>query len=136
MPQKPQGRVRFVECRLDNQAAEVTARVVLAARDGADVTGVARGSRKDGDLWQAADATVDALRQIFQLGADALKLRDVVAFEIGGSPAVAVELRALLDGQRVRLHGLCRAETDRPRAAALAVLAASNRFFGEAAPAE
>jgi len=136
MPQKPQGRVRFVECRLENQAAEVTARVVLAARDGAAFTGVSRGTRKDADLWQAADATVDALRQVFELGPDALKLRDVVAFEIGGSPAVAVELRAILDSQQRRLHGLCRAEADRTRAAALAVLAASNRFFSEGAPAE
>jgi hypothetical protein len=131
MPQKPQGRVRFVECRLEIQAAETSARVVLAARDGAAFIGLSRGKRKDADLWQAADATVVALRQVFALEPDALSLRDVVGFEIGGSPAVAVELRARVDGEQRRLHGLCRAEADRPRAAALAVLAASNRFFGE-----
>lgn len=95
MSQKPQGRVRFVECRLEIQAAETSARVVLAARDGAAFTGLSRGKRKDADLWQAADATVVALRQVFALEPDAL--------------------------------------ADRPRAAALAVLAASNRFFGEGA---
>jgi hypothetical protein len=136
MPQNPLGRVRFVECLLEDQGAEVSARVVLATRDGGAFTGLSRGNRKDADLWQPADAAVEALRQALKLGPDALKLRDVVAFEIGGSPAVAVELRGLLEGETRRLHGLCRAEADRPRAAALAVLAASNRFFGEGASAE
>ncbi len=136
MPDKPRGRVRFVECRLENQTKGVRARVVLADRDGATFTGLSQGERdSDPDLWHTADATVDALRQTLKLGPEALRLRDVVAFQIADQPAVAVELRSLVDGQQRRLHGLCRAEADRARAAALAVLGATNRFLGEGSSA-
>lgn len=131
MPEKR--RVRFVECRLESQAKGVRARVVLADPDGATYTGLSQGERDaDPDLWHAAGATVDALRQALELGQDAITLRAVVAFQIGDHPAVAVELRTLADGKKRRLHGLCQAEDDRPRAAALAVMSATNRFFSEA----
>lgn len=132
MSDKPQGRVRFVECRIENRTKGVRARVVLAGPSGATFTGLSEGERdNDPDLWHAAAATVDALQQVEQLGPEAFRLRDVVAFQIADQPAVAVELRTVVDGQQRRLHGLCRAEADRARAAALAVLSATNRFLGE-----
>ncbi len=130
MSEKLQRRVRFVECRLDNKHGSVHAQVVLADVEGKTFTGVGQGEREiDADLWFSADATVDALRQILELAPDQLKLREVVAFQIGDHPAVAVEVGTYLGGQKRRLHGLCQAEADRARAAALAVLGATNRFF-------
>jgi hypothetical protein len=136
MSEKPRGRVRFVECRLEPQAKGVRVEVALANHAGKKFTGTSEGEGergKDPDLWHAADATVQALQQALKLG-DILTLRDVVAFHIGDYPAVAVELRAMLGGKKRRLHGLYQAEDDRTRAAVLAVLAATNRTFGEGVP--
>lgn len=126
-----QRRFRFVQCRLDRPSDHaVEARVVLADADEGTFAATAEGSRADdADLWYAAEATVAALRLALELDDDVLRLTDVVAFEIAGSPAVAVSLRAHLDERSRRLFGLCQAEDDRGRAAALAVLSATNRYF-------
>ena len=137
MSEKPRGRVRFVECRLEPQAKGVRVEVALANHAGKTFTGVSAGEGergKDPDLWHAGAATVEALRQAVALVADTLTFRDVVAFQIGDYPAVAVELRVTLAGKKRRLHGLHPVEADRAKATVLAVLAATNRTFGEEVP--
>jgi hypothetical protein len=131
MPNRPEGRIRFHECQIERSPDDrLSARVVLV--DGAEqsYTGTAeRPHTEGGDLWCAAEATVVALREFLGLDADALTVRDVVAFDIGASPAVAVSLQAVVEGEKRKLFGLCQADEDHGRAAALAVLSGTNRFF-------
>lgn len=130
MLERPPRRVRFLECEVERSGDRFRARVNLAEGDARTVTGTAeREVSPDGDLWCTADATVAALRQLLGLGAAALTLREVVLFDIEGKPAVAVSLRVYVQGQRRRLFGLTEAEANRGRAAAIAVLNATNRFF-------
>jgi hypothetical protein len=130
MPERPLRRARFLACAIERLGDRFRARVELADGDRGTVAASAeRDAGPDGDLWCAADATVAALRQAHGLDDAALTLREVVVFEIEGKPAVAVSLRAYVQGQRRRLFGLTEAEADRGRAAAVAVLNATNRFF-------
>lgn len=110
----------------------MSAKVELADHQEQMVTGAAeRASSGDGDLWCAAEATVAALQQLRDLGADALALKEVVRFEIEGRPAVAVALRASIAGQKRKLFGLSQEDEDRGRTAARAVLSATNRLVGQ-----
>lgn len=131
MPDRVEGRIRFHECQIERSADDrLSARVVLA--DGMDREYVGTAERphaEGGDLWCAAEATVRALRDVLQVDDAALALKDVVAFDIGGSPAVAVSLRTSVGGQARKLFGLCQKDEDHGRAAALAVLSGTNRFF-------
>jgi hypothetical protein len=70
------------------------------------------------------------LHKALKLGDGALALRDVVSFHIAGVPAVAVSLSTRIDGQKRMLYGLCQAEENEMRAAALAVLDGANRMLG------
>ncbi len=126
-------RLQFVECHIEGNgsADSVRAQVVLSG-GGVTFTGNAeRPGGDDSDLWAAAEATTAALREALGLGSDTLWLRDVVAFTIADSPAVAASLRTMVDDRKRSLHGLSKAEPERARAAALSVLSATNRFFGE-----
>ncbi len=126
-------RVRFVACRVESPADDVTrAVVVLENAAGRSFEGAAEHEGSDGDLWSTAHATTHALRQALGLPEAALRLRDVTAFEISESPAVAVALRLQVEGPRRRLFGLSQMEDDRGRAAAIAVLGATNRILSKA----
>lgn len=133
MPDRPEGRLRFHECQLERSSDDrLSARVVLTDATDQNHVGTAQRPHDDtGDLWAAAEATVAALRAALAIDDAALHLTDVVAFDISASPAVAVSLRATHDGARRKLFGLCQAEEDRARAAALAVLSGTNRFFSD-----
>jgi hypothetical protein len=132
MLERPPRRVRFLASDVERSGDRYRGWVELADGEGKTVRGTAdREAGPDGDLWCAADATVAALRQVLGLGPAALTLREVVVFDIEGKPAVAVSLRAYVQGQRRRLFGLTETEDDRGRAAARAVLNATNRFFSQ-----
>jgi hypothetical protein len=133
MSERIQGRLRFLESRLEKLPDDRwTAQVSLAGTADRVHTGAADRDRgPDGDVWCVAEATLTALRQALSMPAAALRIRDVVAFEIDGSPAIAVSLMSDVDGQKRKLFGLCQADEDRARGAALAVLSATNRFFGD-----
>jgi hypothetical protein len=126
-----QGRIRFLDCSVEERAGtRCRARVVFGDAQEHTVTGTAERERaEDGEVWCAAEATVDGLREALGLDAEALRLQDVVPFAISDSLAVAVAVRAAVEGQNRQLLGLAQAGDDRPRAAALAVLSATNRFF-------
>jgi hypothetical protein len=133
MLERPLRRVRFLTCDVQRSDDRIRARVELADSDARTVTGTAeREAGPDGDLWCAAEAAAAALREALGLDGDALALREVVVFEIEGKPAVAVSFRAYVNGQRRRLFGLTEMQEDRGRAAAVAALNATNRFFSGA----
>jgi hypothetical protein len=127
-----QGRLRFVESRLEKDPdGRLRAEVVLRDGEGRTFTGAGQSAPgKDDDLWCAAEATLAALHAALDLAPSSLRMRDIVAFEIDGNPAVAVSLWTDVRGEGRKLYGLCQADEDAGRAAALAVLSATNRFFG------
>ena len=132
MSNRVEGRLRFAECRLERLPdGRLVAEVVLSDGSGRAFHGAGQSAAAtDGDLWCAAEATLAALHAALGLGPSVLRVRDIVSFEIDGSPAVAVSLWTDVRGEARKLFGLCPADEDRGRAAALAVLSGTNRFFG------
>jgi hypothetical protein len=128
-----QGRLRFIESRLEKLPDDRwRAHVVVGGAEERQYVGNAeRSPERDGDVWCVAEATAAAFREAVNVPAAALSVRDVVAFDIDGSPAIAVSLTAELQGRKRKLFGLCQTDEDRARGAALAVLSATNRFFGD-----
>ena len=128
----PKQRVKYRGCRVEETGDGSCHAVVVIDAGDESFTGTAdRPAGVDADVWSAAAAMVDALRQVYELEDEALVLRDVTVFEIDDAPATATSLRATRDNTRLRLYGLCRTEENRRRAAALSVLNATNRFFGD-----
>lgn len=125
-------RVRFEQCRLDAINGGGFRATVDLSHEGGSFTGTAdRPTGEAADAWAAAQACLTALGYALGFDRGTVELRDVTAFRIDEDLAVAVSLRTGEGSGRRRLFGLCRAEEDRGRAGALAVLSATNRFFGD-----
>ena len=126
MTDRPQRNVRFVVTRLENLAPGRCGAVVELQGASATYTGRAEeGCDSTGVLRAAALATAGALRD---LGHD-VTLEDVGLIVALGEPAVVVRVRAMRDGETRELLGFSAAADDPMRAAALAVLSATNRFL-------
>jgi hypothetical protein len=82
----------------------------------------------DGELRTAAEATLEALRQISTLKDATLQLREVSTFDAFDKPAVMVSIALDMGAQSRTLLGFSPLGTDPVRAASLAVLSATNRF--------
>jgi hypothetical protein len=133
MTDRTEQRTLFVECRLDALDADRSrATVVLADRANRTYEGVGEHAGAEHDLWSVAKATTQALQKALGLPEEDLRLKDVSAFTIDEGPAVAVSLRLRAGGEKRTLFGLNQTEDDRGRAAALAVLGATNRVLGKA----
>lgn len=92
--------------------------------------GTAEGSCAGPDaLRTAAKAAAEALRLTLEGAAASLRIRGVGLVDAFGQPAVMVSLRAQYQGETRSLLGLCPHSGDPARAAALAVLNATNRFL-------
>ena len=131
MLDRPQRRLRFVECRVREDDNRVGARVTLAD-GGTPVEGMAERAGGEGAVrWAAAEATLRVLWQVYGIEPDQVSLKDVVSLEIDGRPAVATSLVTTVGGERRSLFGLSGVVDDEGKAAALAVLGATNRFFGK-----
>ena len=130
MIDRPKRRIRFVECRVQDHGDRFEAKVSLV--DGEtpiDVT-VERPSGSGGGPWAAAEATVEAIRQAYDIEPDQVILKDVVSLEMDGRPAVATSIVTTVGGERRSLFGLSGVvDSEEGKAAALAVLGATNRFF-------
>jgi hypothetical protein len=129
MIDRPTRRIRFVECSVREEDDRIEARVALVDGDTPFEGMAERPSEESNVPWTAAEATVDALCQAYGLEAAQMRLRDVVSFDIDGHPAVATSILTTVGGERRSLFGLSRVADDEGRAAALAVLGATNRFF-------
>jgi len=105
-------------------------RVRLQSPDGTRQVGVADGpDSPDGELRAAAEATLQALRQAAALKDARLDLREVSTFDAFDKPAVMVSVSLDMGAQSRTLLGFSPLGSDPPRAAALAVLSATNRFI-------
>jgi hypothetical protein len=119
-------QVRFVLTRFENLGSDRCAVHVELAGAAARYTGRAEGGCHDvGGLRAAAQATVDALSDL----GHPVRLEDVEMIRALGEAAVVVRVAAQYGAETRRLVGFSRAGDDPMRAAALAVLSATNRFL-------
>lgn len=118
--------VRFVLTRLESLAPDRCGAVVELQGAAATYTGRAEGGRDDtGGLRAAAQATTGALQDL----GHQVSLENIEMIRALGEAAVVVRVRAQQDGETRHLVGFSLAGDDPMRAAALAVLNATNRFF-------
>lgn len=106
------------------------ARVQLSWIDGREFAGESEGmTSQAGELRCSAEAAVQALERAVQEGVK-LELLGVKAVRAFDATVVIVSLSVQSDGEAWRMVGSYLTETDPPRAAALAVLNATNRVLG------
>lgn len=106
------------------------ARVVLSWADGREFSGESEGTASQaGELRCSAQATVEALRRAVENGV-AMELLGVKAVRAFDATVVIVSLSVHEEDRVWRMVGSYLTEADPPRAAALAVLNATNRVLG------
>lgn len=124
-------RLKFVQATLERLSGnQSVARVHLQeGRSGSYVGSAVVGEGPDeDDLLATARATAAALMQA--VGMDhSLKVHGVKLFDAFGQSAVLVHIGAKLRARTQALMGFCAAGADPARAAALAVLHATNRVL-------
>lgn len=124
-------RLRFAEFRINRLASgRCSASVTLTGPGGVRYTGDAEGlSSQAGELRCAAQACIGALTQSVQgeLSFECLGVKAVRAFD---ATVVIVSLATRGEGAPQRVVGSVLTEEDPTRAAALAVLNATNRLLG------
>jgi hypothetical protein len=82
------------------------------------------------ELACVAEAAAAAVRQISHTGQEeAVSVQRVERSDVFGEPVVLVAVSAQRQKVSRELYGFCAVEGDAPRAAALAVLNATNRFL-------
>ena len=124
-------RHRFAEFTLDRLPnGRCRARVGLTWRDSEQFTGEGEGlASQSGELRCSAQACVVALGQAVQ-GGLTFELLGVKAVRAFDATVVIVSLAVAGDAGGSRVVGSYLTENDTPRAAALAVLNATNRILG------
>ena len=126
MTNRPPRQVRFVLTRFEHLGRDRCAAHVELQGAAATYTGRAEGGCQDvGGLRAAAQATTDALQDL----GHQVTLEDVALIQALGEPAVVVRVLAHHDEEVRHLVGFSLAGDDPMRAAALAVLSATNRFL-------
>ncbi len=121
-------KIKFVRASLETLAPnQCLAKVELERAEAGTFVGTATGGCPDLDgLRASARATADALMQA--VGEEhVIEVHDVEVFDAFGQSAVLVHVAAQLHDRTQALMGFCVAGEDRARAAALAVLNATNR---------
>lgn len=124
--------LRFVASQLDRlPRSHCRARVILE-RQGHDLyIGTAEGASAHlNELWCAAEAAAMALQQaVAPTDPEAVQVRGVERFELFGKATVLVAVAARRDHEARPLIGVGQIDGDAGRAAAVAVLNATNRFL-------
>jgi hypothetical protein len=123
--------VRYVSVEMVRKSgAPVAARVELRRDTGERYVGTAE-SQESGKPPErvAAEAAMNAVCQAARLDASRMSLKEVQLTTLGARPIVVVALSGSYRDQVLSLIGACQVEGDAPRAAALAVLNATNRLL-------
>ncbi len=129
--------VRFVTAQLEHFPKDRCRARVILDRPGHDLyIGTAERTLAEvDDLRCAAEAAAAALRQaVAPEDPEALHIQGVERFDVSGSEGVLVAVDARRNNETRRLTGVCDIDGDPARAAALAVLQATNRFLWEREP--
>ena len=133
MPQRPPRVVKFVKAEVTNAGGRCKARVELRREPDHSYFGNAESGAAD-LLRAVAQATANALLQAASADSDAsgyeIRVKQIVIQDTFGKDTVLVSLAGTFFNQRRDLLGLCVVEGDQARAAAFAVLNATNRFLG------
>ena len=132
MPQRPPRPVRFVAAQLERFPPDrLHARVVLRRSHDDLIIGTAeRPFGEAHELACVAEAAAAAVRQAAEADAEqVVSVRAVERLEAFGQPIVMVAVSAQRQQQTRDLTGFCQADGDAPRATALAILNATNRFL-------
>ena len=82
------------------------------------------------ELACVAEAAAAAVQQVAEAEEQVVSVQRVERSEAFGKPVVMVAICARRDQQFRELTGFCQVDGEAPRAAALAVLNATNRFLG------
>ena len=124
--------IRFVRAQIDPLPDDRCQALVQVERPGGGVsTGTAQGGTGQADeLRSVARATADALSQAFEAEGAKVRVRGVQLVEAFAQTAVIVSMVATQGTRSESLLGICDGAGDFARAAALAVLNATNRFLG------
>ena len=136
MPDSAARTIRFVDARIEHLGDDsCKATVELERRDGGMFVGSARGPKGQLDELRAvARATSDALSEAFDAKAARVRVVNVSVVESLMQTAVLVTLAASRGTDHHSLLGVCDVAEDPARAAALAVLNATNRYLGDLNP--
>lgn len=124
--------VRFLGAQVGRvSSGNVRAFVEVERSGGERFVGTAEGAPSDAQrLRCAAEAALEALRQVVGVAEGAFQVRHVNTVEVSGRKTVVVALSLSHRGETRSLLGICAVEPDATRAAALAVFHAANRFLG------
>lgn len=130
-PRAPRS-IRFVTSQIERFPQSRSRARVILERPGHDLyIGTAEQTAPNRtDLWCAAEAAAMALGQAVAPGdPEAVRVRGVQRLEVFGKKAVLVAVDARRDNQARPLIGVGEINGDAGRAAAVAVLNATNRFL-------
>ena len=131
MPDHSANRLKFISLKFENTSGSRQAQVILGMQPDLMYIGTAECSEDGGDeLRCPALATVDAIHRAASETGRIVELVGVKGIQVHDATVVVVSLWARLGGGKRRLVGSCVAEEDTAKAAALAVLNATNRLLG------
>ncbi|MBI4503021.1 MAG: hypothetical protein HY700_17925 [Gemmatimonadetes bacterium] len=129
-PRRRQRAMKFISIDMEYLAEDrCRARVALERGGTGSYQGAAEGSGPDAFVRCAAQATADAVGKAVAGGASTLAVNQTTIADAFGRRTVFVEVAARHHGEQRTLLGFCVIEDDPARAAALAVLNATNRFL-------
>ena len=132
MPPAPPRTLRFIRAELQKLDADRCRAVVQIERPESGLhSGTADGAGSEADGLRAVTrATADAVSAALAAEEVKVRVRGVQAVEAFGQFVVIVSVAASSRGRSQTLLGVCDGGDNTARAAALAVLNATNRFLG------
>jgi hypothetical protein len=132
MPEQPHRSIRFLDAQLTRPAPDRCQAVVeVAGPDGEPRRGRAEGGAAPLEMLRTvARAAADAVSAGHGVTGTAVRVRGIQQVEAFGQVVIIVSLAATRAGKGQMLLGVCDGGEDLARAAALAVLNATNRFLG------
>ena len=132
MPERPRRTIKFVQAHIDPVGADRCRALVEFERSGSDTcTATAEGGNDQLDALRAVTrAAADALSQTMKSEAVTVRVRGIQVVEAFAQTVVIVSVAASHAGTTRVLLGVSDSGDSPPRAAAVAVLNATNRFLG------
>jgi len=132
MPGQPTRTIRFLRAQLERPAPDRCQAIVeVAGADGQPRAGKAEGGSAPLEMLRTvARAAADAVSAGNPTAGATVRVRGIQQVEAFGQVVIIVSLAATRAGKSHLLLGVCDGGEDLARAAALAVLNATNRFLG------
>ncbi|MBI4419344.1 MAG: hypothetical protein HY560_00830 [Gemmatimonadetes bacterium] len=132
MAEHNQRIIKFIRAQVGSLAQDRCQALVQVESAGAGLcTGTADGGDAPLDgLRAAARAAADAVTEAIGIEGVSVRVRGVQQVDAFGQTVVIVSVAASRDGKHQTLLGVCDTADEPVRAAALAVLNATNRFLG------